>query len=84
MARINKRRPGSARELAARLGISPRAVRRYIAEPRALYEASAATKGAPWQLEGISRATWYRRQKRQHDKEQGGCAPCATRRKEES
>lgn len=29
--------------------------------PRAIYEAAAVSKQKPWEAEGISRATWYRR-----------------------
>lgn len=34
------------------------------AKPRALYEAESINRTKPWQAEGISRATWYRRKTR--------------------
>lgn len=38
------RRNASARELAERMGVTPRTIQRYIAEPRAEYEARAEAR----------------------------------------
>ena len=38
------RRTATARELAAKLGVSPRTVRRYVAEPRDAYDARLAAR----------------------------------------
>lgn len=59
------RRRKSAREIAERLGVSPRTVRRYMAQPRADYEAKSLTRAKPWEGLGMSRATWYRHGKPQ-------------------
>jgi hypothetical protein len=32
-------------------------------KPRAEYEASAIGHGKPWEAEGVSKATWYKRQR---------------------
>ena len=56
------RRPLSAAELALRLGTSVRTARRVWAEPRAEYVRRSLMRTAPWRSQGISRATWYRRQ----------------------
>lgn len=64
-ARIARQRPVSARKLAKALGVTPRSARRYQAEPRHDYETNSKAKLMPWALEGISRATWFRRRKRQ-------------------
>lgn len=40
------RRKGTARELAARLGVSERTIRRYVAEPREDFDARTATRHA--------------------------------------
>jgi predicted transcriptional regulator len=58
-----KKRHGTARELAEKWGVSPQTVRRYIAQPRAEYEAQSVERAKPWEALGISRATWYRRGK---------------------
>lgn len=58
-----KKRHGTANELAKKWGVSPRTVRRYIATPRAEYEAHSIEKAKPWEALGISRATWFRRVK---------------------
>ena len=64
MAAIDKiRRRKTAREIAERLGVHPRTVRRYMAMPRAEYEAQSVERAKPWEALGISRATWYRRGK---------------------
>lgn len=57
------KRPGNrtAKEVAAAIGRSPRTVRRYVAQPRADYEANSAERLKPWESQGISRRTWYRR-----------------------
>jgi hypothetical protein len=39
-------------------------------KPRAEYLANALSRSKPWELEGISRATWYRRKR-----ETGPCSP---------
>lgn len=54
-----------AAEVAARLGRSVRTAQRMWAEPREQYEARGLSRRKPWEAEGISRATWYRR--RQED-----------------
>jgi len=59
------RRRKTAREIAERLGVSPRTVRRYMAQPRADYEAQSLTRAKPWERLGVSRATWYRHGKPQ-------------------
>jgi hypothetical protein len=64
-ARTPMRRPGNrtAAELGATVGRSARTVRRHIAQPRAEYEAQSLARSKPWEAEGISRMTWYRRRK---------------------
>jgi predicted transcriptional regulator len=57
------KRKKTARMIAERLGIHPRTVRRYIAVPRAEYEAKSITRAKPWETLGMSRATWYRKGK---------------------
>jgi hypothetical protein len=42
---------------------SPRTIRNYVAEPRALYEARSTERAQPWVAMRISRRTWYRRRK---------------------
>jgi DNA-binding CsgD family transcriptional regulator len=54
----------STRDLAERLGCSPRTVRRYRAQSRRRYEARSLARRRPWITQGISRATWYRRRGR--------------------
>lgn len=54
------KRKKTAREIAERLGIHVRTVRRYIAQPRADYLANSLTKSKPWEALEMSRATWYR------------------------
>jgi hypothetical protein len=51
----------SAKALAKLLGRSPRSARRIWAQSRAEYERGSLTRLRPWEAEGISRATWYRR-----------------------
>jgi hypothetical protein len=55
------RRTISAASLAACLNKSARTARRVWAEPRNLYEARSRTRQKPWEADGVSRATWYRR-----------------------
>lgn len=57
------KRKKTAREIAERLGIHPSTVRRYMAQPRADYEANSIERAKPWEALGISRATWFRRGK---------------------
>jgi transposase len=54
------KRKKTAREIAERLGIHVRTVRRYIAQPRAEYLANSLNKSKPWEALEMSRATWYR------------------------
>jgi hypothetical protein len=63
------RRAVSAAELASRLGTSVRTARRVWAEPRAQYEGRSLLRTAPWQSLGVSRATWYRRQRHRQGEE---------------
>lgn len=62
-AKYPMKRPGTARELAARFGVSVRTVRRVQAQPRAEYEASSISRAQPWKSLGMSRTTWYRKGK---------------------
>jgi hypothetical protein len=55
------RRTVTAAALAARLRASVRTARRVWAEPRSLFEARSLSSSKPWQAEGVSRSTWYRR-----------------------
>ena len=64
MARERSRRPFSLAKLANKLGVSLRQARRLWAEPRSEYEARSLARLTPWQAEGISRATWYRRRRK--------------------
>ena len=64
MARERSRRTISLAKLATMLGLSRRQARRLWAEPRSEYEARSLARRKPWVAEGISRATWYRRQAR--------------------
>lgn len=57
------KRQGKAKDIAKRWGVSVQTVRRYIAQPRAEYEAHSIERAKPWEALGISRATWYRRGK---------------------
>jgi predicted transcriptional regulator len=57
------KRKGTARELAEKWGVTPQTVRRYIAQPRAEFEANSITRAQPWKALGVSRTTWYRRGK---------------------
>jgi hypothetical protein len=50
----------STAEVAEILGRSERTARRYVAQPRAEYEASSTERAAPWAAMGISRRTYYR------------------------
>jgi DNA-binding CsgD family transcriptional regulator len=57
------KRKKTARELAAKLNVSERTVRRYIAISRSEYEANSITRAKPWEAMGMSRSTWYRKGK---------------------
>lgn len=58
------KRKKTAREIAAKLDVSERTVRRYIALPRAEWEAAnTISRDKPWEALGISRTTWYRKGK---------------------
>jgi hypothetical protein len=57
------RRTISAAALAVRLNTSIRTARRVWAEPRLEFEARGWSRQRPWEAEGISRATWYRRKR---------------------
>ena len=60
------RKQRTAREIAERLGVHPRTVQRYISRPRAEWlEQNSIERVKPWEMLGISRATWYRRGKPQ-------------------
>jgi len=55
------RRTISATALAARLKTSVRTARRVWAESRCHFEARSLSRQRPWEAEGMSRRTWYRR-----------------------
>jgi hypothetical protein len=57
------RRTISAASLATSLNKSVRTARRVWAEPRHLYEARSRARQRPWEADGVSRATWYRRRR---------------------
>lgn len=54
------RRPMSAGEVAAMLGLSPRSVRRYWSQTRQAYESNCIARTKPWEKAEVSRSTWYR------------------------
>ena len=60
-AHETSKRTVSIAQLAKLLGRSKRTARRVWAQARADYEAAALAKKKPWEAQGISRATWYRR-----------------------
>lgn len=65
-ARTPMKRPGNrtAEEVGKAVGLSARTVRRHVAQPRADWLAeNSARRTKPWEAEGVSRATWYRRRK---------------------
>jgi len=62
-ARNPIKRSKTARELSELTGKSQRTIRRYFAQPRADYEEQSLSRAKPWEAEGVSRATWYRRRK---------------------
>jgi hypothetical protein len=62
-----KSRGGDAKAIAEALNISERTVRRYSARPRVAFEENSVQRAKPWLVEGISRATWYRRRHRGRD-----------------
>ena len=55
------RRTIAIKALSQHLQRSERTVRRYWAEARDDYQAQSTTRQRPWESEGVSRATWYRR-----------------------
>jgi len=55
------RRQETSIEIARRFGVHPVTVRRLVSLPRAEYESQSLSRRRPWEAEGISRATWYRR-----------------------
>ena len=55
--------------LAGRLQRSKRTARRVWAERRAEYEAASLARTRPWEAEGISKSTWYRRRQRRRQAE---------------
>lgn len=66
---FRKRRPFSMAEACKATGKTPRHIRRLAAQPRTEYEENSITSRQPWVQEGISRATWYRRQRRSREQE---------------
>ena len=61
---VRAKRPTTAREMAERFNCSIRTVMRAIALPREEYLAShTITRSKPWEVMGMSRATWYRKGK---------------------
>jgi hypothetical protein len=52
-----------AKDLAKKWDVCERTVRRYIATPRAEYEANSISRTKPWEALAISRTTWYRQGK---------------------
>ena len=60
---IRKKRPMTAKTMAAKFGVSVRTVQRIFSQPRAEYEANSLTKAKPWEALSMSRATWYRKGK---------------------
>jgi hypothetical protein len=62
-----KLRGGDAKAIAKALDISERTVRRYSAQPRVDLEENSVERAKPWLVEGISRATWYRRRRHGRD-----------------
>lgn len=63
MPKRRTRRPHPIAMFVERTGLSPRTIRRHIAEDRSEYLARSLERSSPWIAEGISRATWYRRRK---------------------
>jgi transcription initiation factor TFIIIB Brf1 subunit/transcription initiation factor TFIIB len=53
-------RKKTAREVAEKTGFCERTIRNWFAIPRAEYEANSISRAKPWEVMGISRATWYR------------------------
>ena len=70
------RRGITADALATRLKTSVRTARRIWAEPRAAYELRSDARNEPWRLEGISRATWFRRRARKKAVQPRGGIAC--------
>ena len=67
----------TAEALARYLKTSIRTARRIWAEPRADYERRGMARSAPWETEGISRATWYRRRAQKNGSASHGDASIA-------
>jgi len=59
-ADVTKEQRAAARKARKREAMQRRR-RNAGAKPRSEYEAAAAGHGKPWEAEGVSRATWYRR-----------------------
>ena len=57
------RRGTTAAELAKKMGVNIKTVYKYTAEPREKYLANALARSKPWEIVGMSRATWYRKGK---------------------
>lgn len=57
------KRKKTAKELAEKFGVHPRTIVRYMALPRAEYEANSISRAKPWEALGISRTTWYNKGK---------------------
>ena len=57
------RRPRPMHDFVAATSRTPRTIRRHVAEPRTEYEARSLSRAQPWVAAGISRSTWYRRQR---------------------
>lgn len=72
-AKLQQRRPTPMATLVVELDRSSRTVRRWMAEPRAEYEARSVSRAEPGLAEGISRATWYRREKKRSEKFYAEC-----------
>lgn len=63
VVKVPRKRQFTARELAEKWNVHPSTVRRHVAQPRAEFLAQALTHTKPWEVLGMSRATWYRRGK---------------------
>ena len=62
-ARVQAKRPMTAKEAAKQFAVSERTIKRFIAQPREQYEAESLSRTKPWEKLGMSRRTWYRRGK---------------------
>jgi hypothetical protein len=62
--KLGKRKEGvTAKEGAKRFNVSVWTIQKYTSIPRDEYLANSLSRSKPWESEGISRATWYRRNK---------------------